>query len=320
MIILNSRRILTSILREVCAERCVQLDSLSSDWIFRLTRNGCVKYVFGYDFALNNSTAQMIAKDKSATAELLQLNNISAVPHHLFHGPQLTGYIPLTGNWQAILELFQRYENNVVCKKNEGTGGSDVFRAKTVNELEAAVHRILQRSRSLCISPYLPIDNEYRTIILDGHVELVYAKSRLALWGDGASSIHDLLLQFIASHGDRDAVWSIAIDGIEGVDINAIPAPGEPFYLNWKHNLGQGSQANLVDPTDPIWSVIASMALSAGEAIDISFASVDIVETQGDFKVLEINSGIMMESFVKQQGSHHAKRIYDRAVCLMFDI
>jgi len=320
MIIHNSRRSLTELVKEICAEREIHLDAFSSDWIFRLEKDGHVGHIFGYDFSLNNATAQMIAKDKAATSQLLELSNIPAVPHSLFHGPQLTGYVPMNGNWRDILDLFCLHKEDVVCKRNEGTGGADVIRARTVNELELAVHRILQKSRSLCISPYLPIETEFRTIVLNKRCELAYSKERPSLWGDGHSTLHELALAFLASQQDSTLGWNVILESIQGSDTTQVLTEGELFQLNWRHNLGQGSQAHLLNASDEETARVVDLALSAANAININFASIDVVKTRGELQVLEINSGIMMESLARQGGRDYAKRIYDKALCLTLEI
>ena len=68
----------TALLRQVCAERGIAITGFSSDWVLCLQREGAAAYVFGYDFPLNSATAQLIAKDKCATSDLLAFHG---VPH-----------------------------------------------------------------------------------------------------------------------------------------------------------------------------------------------------------------------------------------------
>jgi glutathione synthase/RimK-type ligase-like ATP-grasp enzyme len=49
-----------------------------------------------------------------------------------------------------------------------------------------------------------------------------------------------------------------------------------------------------------------AMAVQAADAIGIRFASIDIVRAAGSWKVLEINSGVMMEVL----GKHHPEPVY----------
>ncbi len=48
------------------------------------------------------------------------------------------------------------------------------------------------------------------------------------------------------------------------------------------------------------------MAANAARAIGIRFASIDIVRVGGEWKVLEINSGVMMETL----GRHHPELVH----------
>jgi hypothetical protein len=45
------------------------------------------------------------------------------------------------------------------------------------------------------ISPYYQIENEWRTIVLNGEIKLIYRKERPHLTGDGVHSVGELFLQ-----------------------------------------------------------------------------------------------------------------------------
>ena len=53
--------------------------------------------------------------------------------------------------------------------------------------------------------------------------------------------------------------------------------------------------------------------------MNVNFASIDIVECDGNLRVLEINSGVMMEHFSKQNERTYkiAKQIYKDAILSM---
>jgi glutathione synthase/RimK-type ligase-like ATP-grasp enzyme len=69
---------------------------------------------------------------------------------------------------------------------------------------------------------------------------------------------------------------------------------------DWRHNLDLGARPILL-PTGPARDACVGLAIRAAQAIGIRFASIDIVRTGGEWKVLEINSGVMMEAL----GRHH---------------
>jgi glutathione synthase/RimK-type ligase-like ATP-grasp enzyme len=74
---------------------------------------------------------------------------------------------------------------------------------------------------------------------------------------------------------------------------------------DWRHNLDLGAQPVLLEPGEMRDACVA-LAISAAQAIGIRFSSVDIVRTEGEWKVLEINSGVMMETL----GRHHPELVH----------
>jgi glutathione synthase/RimK-type ligase-like ATP-grasp enzyme len=68
--------------------------------------------------------------------------------------------------------------------------------------------------------------------------------------------------------------------------------------LNWRHNLDAGARPVLVEPGE-VREACVAIAIKAAKAIGIRFASVDVVRVGGALKILEINSGVMMEALGK---------------------
>lgn len=309
----NSQRVMVKIIEEICIEESILCERFSYDWIFRLTKNGKTIQIFGYQFENNSATSQLICTDKCASSEILRSKDIPAVEHFFFISPDDLHYIGLEGNWPRMLELLKKY-GHLVCKPNEGTGGIDVFQVSTAAELELAVNTVFAHSRSLALSPFYPIDQEYRVILLNNEVKLAYAKTIPSLSGDGKSSFKQLLLQ------QNPALLETIPTGEFGEDLlNKIPANGEKIPLNWKHNLGQGAQPEIV--SDPqLMAQLSSLALQAAQVVNVQFASVDIIRTMGRLMVLEINSGIMMESFARMNAQNYllAKSIYQEAIDSFF--
>ena len=67
----NSESNYVAIIREICAEEGIVLQSFSFDWIFRLTKNGKTGFILGYQFGLNSASVNSICCDKSAASELM---------------------------------------------------------------------------------------------------------------------------------------------------------------------------------------------------------------------------------------------------------
>lgn len=314
-------RMFTILLREVCKERGITVTGFSSDWVFCLQREGKTAYVFGYDFPLNTATAQQIAKDKAATADLLAFHQLPHVEHRLVTTPLLPAYVPPGGNWPDLTAYFERHGHDVVCKPNDGTGGGDVFRARTPVELESAIHRLLQRRRSCCVSPYLNISEEYRVILVDRTPEVVYRKRRQAIAADGLRTVRDILLESLRV-GQNSVLAAEMLSGSAGhVDLDVVMPAGKTIPLDWRHNLGLGATPELQEEGTPLWTGLTNLARSAATAVGISTASIDVVDVDGSLLVLEINSGIMMETFalVSEEYWRIAHRVYDRIIAAMFD-
>ena len=74
---------------------------------------------------------------------------------------------------------------------------------------------------------------------------------------------------------------------------------------DWRHNLDFGARPILLELGEAREACVA-MAVQAANAIGIRFASIDIVRVAGSLKVLEINSGVMMEVL----GRLHPELVY----------
>jgi glutathione synthase/RimK-type ligase-like ATP-grasp enzyme len=86
---------------------------------------------------------------------------------------------------------------------------------------------------------------------------------------------------------------------------------------DWRHNLELGARPALL-PAGATRDACVALAIKAAQAIGIRFASVDLVHVAGDWKVLEINSGVMMEAL----GRHHPELVqaaYTTALDRLFE-
>jgi hypothetical protein len=73
---------------------------------------------------------------------------------------------------------------------------------------------------------------------------------------------------------------------------------------DWRHNLDLGARPVLLQAGGARDACVA-LAIRAAQSIGIRFASVDVVRVADEWKVLEINSGVMMETL----GRHHPELV-----------
>lgn len=316
--IANQERILVRIMRELAAESDLKLTTFSKDWCIRLEKNSMIRHIYGYKFDVNPASSQHIADDKCAASDVMTMQGIPHVEHRLFLQPEMTSYVNGQGNWAALLAYAEQHHFNLVCKANEGTSGHDVYRTRDHVSLERVVHQLFQAYRSIAVSPYYEIEQEYRIVLLHGECELIYAKQRPTIVGDGHTIVAELIVQQVEAH---QLSAGVAADAFERHKrrLKEILAPGEPLLLTWKHNLSLGAQPVWVEDEALRWRLV-EQARACARTLNLTLAVVDIVATQGDLLVLEVNSGLMLENFARRapDGYARAKVMYKKLVELMF--
>lgn len=298
------KRQLVKIVEEICKEDDIKYASFSDNYIIQLSKNGKNTMIYNYKFANNDAAISKICDDKAALSEVLKYNNIPHVPHFYFENSNS----PMVGNegiWSILTKILND-NGKVVVKTNTGSGGNGVYKCENQKELETAVFEIFEKKHSLTISPYIDIENEYRTIIVDDRAMLVYEKQRPSVVGNGVDSLEKLI---------KDAHLD-CIEISKKLDLNYIPEEKEKVTVSWKHNLGKGSLPVIIKDKKQI-EELTSFALKTANILGLKFASVDIIkDKEGIYRILEINSGIMMEYFSRLSKENYeiTKNIYKTAI------
>jgi glutathione synthase/RimK-type ligase-like ATP-grasp enzyme len=313
----NGERVFVTAVKKYCASHGISVELKADGWLIAMTRGSKRRFAFGYDLGLNSAVAHRIANDKSATADVLEICGIPCIPHTAFLSPRMYKYIVPTGAWTAMLDLLKQNPQGIVVKPNEGTGGISVFKVRTEPELEVAANEIFSTERSLAISPYVEIEDEVRVILIDYRPIVVFSKNRLSVVGDGKRSVLELAIATLPA-GRLSAVLSGLSGDISKASLDEVPAAGRRHALNWRHNLGAGAQAVVLEHTEPRAAACIEIALAAARSIEIRFGSIDVVSVNGSWKVLEINSGVMMEA-LSQSSPELVDAAYGAALDLIFD-
>lgn len=323
---LNSERVLARTLSDLARDHGVAFSTLGEGWIIRLARQSTVRFVHGYAFDLNSAATHAIACDKCATSDLLHAAGVPRVEHRLFLHPDMAKFVPHPGNWPGMLAFFDACGSDVVVKDNTGTGGRGVYRARSRVELEAAVLDLFRRGHSVALSPFITISDETRLVMLAGECEAAYAKVRPTVVGDGTRTV----LELLAARVGRDGVSAEMAKFLSNLDPEAasaladVPPRGVERLLNWRHNLGQGASLRLLDPGSALVRPLVDLARRAAAALNLEFGSIDVVTEPGagaSPRVLEVNSGVMMEALAGAPGGQDiARRVYARAFRRMMDL
>jgi glutathione synthase/RimK-type ligase-like ATP-grasp enzyme len=289
----GGQRIFVDAIERYCAARGIAVEVRSQGWLIVMQCGPRRHFALGYDIGLNSAIAHRIANDKSATSDVLAISGVACVPHTIFLNPSLT-QDGGKRSWAEILGLSQKYPDGLVVKPNEGTSGKLVFHATTAPALELAVARVFAAAPSLCISPYLDIKDEVRVVLIDDNPAVVYSKQRATVTGDGKRSLRELALAGLPAD-QGSAVLASMIETFGKAELDAIVPHGKQRLLNWRHNLDAGARPVLLDHGE-VRDACVRLAASAARAIGIRFASVDAVRVGSEWKILEVNSGVMMEA------------------------
>lgn len=244
------------------------------EWFFIIKKNNIqITKVFGYNFDLNDIVTCEICRDKSLCSEIFLKYNIPSVIHKIFFK-------------NTDLTSIYRYCNDigypVVVKQNDGTCGNFVFYSKNKNELEINVKKIFDINKNVCVTKYINIHDEYRFIMLNNKLQLCYKKKRDNVIGNGFSTLGELLK-------DKD------LNIHKYYDMNTILNKDETFYINWQHNLSKGAQPEIVKNID---EEMLKIAKDACKILKLKIGCIDIIiDEKGEKKILEVNSGLMMDNF-----------------------
>lgn len=164
-------------LYQICQKEGIDLQFLSQNWVKRLKKNGKIHYVVGYKFDLNSQATGLIMDDKFATFETLSFAEVPVIQHRILYEPGNSSKHALGYNSLAyIAGCFQKWNQQIVIKANNGTCGRQVFKVTDLNQLVTVLPEIFKQSYSASICPFYEIRNEYRTILLDGEEKLSYMK------------------------------------------------------------------------------------------------------------------------------------------------
>ena len=300
----SGQRVFVTAVQKYCAEHGIALETRSQGWLMVMQKGPRRHLAYGYDVGLNSAVTHRIANDKAATAELLEMNGIACVPHAFFPCPALSDYVPADGTWQAMLGHLTQHPDGIVVKPNEGTSGRLVFKVLTPPALERAESEIFSLNLNLAISPYLEIKNEVRVIVVDDLPIIVYGKSRPAITGDGVHSILELALAAMPAERLSAILPRMAGD-LDSATLDTVLPLGQHHALNWRHNLDAGAEPVLLQQGD-VRERCVELAIAAAKSIDLRFGSIDVVQVDDAWRVLEINSGVVMEAL----GKTHPDLVY----------
>lgn len=298
------------IIKEICNELKIEYTSLSKDWVIMLTKGDKVRYIVGNKFDLNGHGIGNVMDDKYAFYDTLKHFNIPACEYHIFYQEDnKSDYAKGCHTKDDLINLFSKYNYDVIIKPNLGKIGEGVYHITDEKRLLTKTKLLFKDNFSISICPFYHVRNEYRVIVLDNEVKLVFKKYNPIIIGDGKSTLKELLVKFNPHYFSNKEV------------INYIPKKDEVYVYDFRFNLSCGSIAS-TDIDEKLYSKITNLALDVAKKTNLKFASIDIFETiDNKLLVLEANSGVTINKAINfiPNGYEIAKCIYKEAIIKMFD-
>lgn len=303
------------IIDELCKEKSIEQKLLSYGWIRELKKNGKIHYIMNYQFDLNSSVSFNIACDKFATYETLRSNKVPTIEHKMIFNPTTRSHYYEKKFINEAKELLKSHDNKIVIKANNSCQGKDVYYCSTEQEIVDIVNKLFyENNDTLSACPFLNIDFEYRVVYLCGEILYVYKKKKPFVVGDGIKTLGELI--------DTKIKEFPRITLINDLDLDYIPKLDEEVIISWKHNLNGGGVPLVLKEDDEFIDEVKKVAISAGNALNIKFATVDVAVTdKKEVLVMEVNSSVCMNKFAEiiPDGYEIAKKIYSKAIEKMFE-
>ena len=293
----------------------IKIEVLSYGWIFKLSKDGKIRYITG-NFDINKAASSKIVCDKYAAFEVLRSQNIPVIKHTMVFNPiDRKDYIKENEVWNIVHKEFEK-EKKLVIKPNYGFEGKGVFLCNTICEAEETVKYLLDKNTSISICPFYDIKKEYRAFYLNGEILLIYEKEKPYVLGNGKYNVKTLVERLKLPDNE------VVRDNLSKIDLNYIPKENEKVELSWKYNLYGGATAKVINKDNINYKEIEKLAIDAGKTLDMTFATIDIINTvNNELYVLEINSGVATSIFseIVENGKELTKGIYKKALITIFE-
>ncbi len=102
----------------------------------------------------------------------------------------------------------------------------------------------------------------------------------------------------------KSEIRVVILDGQVQLIYRKVPRGSEstdmPLY-----NLGLGAQAQMIDPSDEVYSYLVEIAQQTVQAMQLRVAAVDVFQLpDGSYSVLEVNASIAFEHFARQSAQN----------------
>ena len=171
------------LINEICKEKNIKVEYLSSDYLIRFTKGNKIRHIFGPYWDLNSAAADRLACDKNGCYTMLNVAGIPAIEHEIVYNPLRWSYlIDAAGTMSKAIAYFEANGKKVVVKPNQGAQGKNVCCCESILSMEQALQTIFITEPDAALCPYHEIYTEYRIFYLNGRAHFCYGKIKGDDW------------------------------------------------------------------------------------------------------------------------------------------
>lgn len=265
-----------------------------------ILKNGNKRYFRGSNFDLNTLGATEIVRDKDWATFFLKNMGYRTIPGDAFFSPSWCRTIGSTRGIDAAYAYAQKLGFPVFLKPNSLSQGMGVVKVFTRQEFMQAARHICSQDRVFLVQRAIA-GRDYRVVVLDGEVMLVYERIPLSVTGDGRSTVLQLLTKK-QLHFDAIGRAAIQIDDFRVTNClrrqkytrsTVLPKSITVTLLD-NSNLSCGGDAQ--DINGPIHPAFQKLCLDIARDMGLRFCGIDLM-IQGDithaidkYHIIEINA------------------------------
>ena len=305
--IFKQQKIFIKIIKEACKELNYKIKFNFNGLLIKITTPKKSFLIFKNSFGLNNNLSSKICRDKSATSKILKDNQIPNINHWIFY---TTGN-KINSQEESQLNKKLSIYKKLVLKPNEGSSGQDVYLIQNKKELKQISNKLTKKYRSIAISPFIDIQNEYRVIILNQKIQLIFKKEKPFIIGDGKTKLKKLILNKYQTIINTEYLKN------KKIKLNKILPLNKKLLLGWKFNLKHNAHAIIINKNNKEYKQLQKLAKKTAQILNINFSSIDIIkDNKNQFKIIEVNSLVSLTHFSQQGKKEYliSKDIYKKAI------
>lgn len=269
--------------------------------------NGAVRLTKGNDVGLNPAAASDVARDKAYAKGVLAGVGLEVPRGFSFLMPWWREKIrlPSSGIADLCVEVTARAEAERLfpcyVKPVDGSKGIGIYRCDAPGELSVVLEGYQEdKVRVGLLEEALGLP-DYRLAVLDGELISAYERRPLAVTGDGASTITELLHarqeEFVRSGRDtridkRDPAIEASLRRV-GMGLDSVPGAGVQITVRDVSNLSAGGTSrDVTDRVAPRW---VETAVKAASAFGLRLCGVDLMcsdieDDEAQYSIIEVNA------------------------------